>query len=70
MTKEQCLADLIALIQSPPPDAWEQLIISTDAYLAGEPDVFAAKQELANELQASAPDTELRMRMVEKLLRG
>ena len=68
MTSEQCLADLIALIQSPPPDAWERLNTSIDAYLAGEADVFTATQQLANDLQAKAPDTELRIRLLEKLL--
>ena len=66
MTSEQCLADLIALIQSPPLDAWKRLNISIDAYLAGEADVFAAKQQLANELQARVPDTDLRMRYVKE----
>jgi hypothetical protein len=68
MTKVQCTAALIALLQSSHPDSLNRMDIYVEAYLVGRG--AAARDELALEFRdrTNTLVTELRNRMLDKLV--
>jgi hypothetical protein len=70
MTMNQCIAALVALIQSGHPDALNRMDIYVDAYLVGRG--AAARDELALEFRerTSTLVTKVRDRMLDKLAHG
>jgi hypothetical protein len=71
MTLEQCIVGLISLAQShpPDPDVMDRMDILVDAYLVGR-NVAAARDQLAREFRERTPVTDLRNRMLDKLVFG